>query len=304
MNFDNLKIGHHTNKEKATGVTVFLPDQPAPCSWWLCGSAPATRDVNLLDPASTMDRIDALVLAGGSAYGLGCSNGVMQWLHEQNRGYQTRFGLVPIVPTAGIYDFVVKGKAFPTSEDAYLACQHASKNNTLRGRIGGGTGATVGKWLTEGKAMSGGFGYAQLDADKNLQVLVCAVVNSVGDVIDEQGKVIAGAIDNQGQLVNANDMIAAGGLAEIAIQKQNTTLVAVFTNAVLNKPALTRIAKMASAGIARATVPAFTRYDGDVVFSVSMGSIVADEVVVGTMAARATHLAILNAVSDSIIINT
>lgn len=304
MNFDNLKIGHHTNKEKATGVTVFLPDQPAPCSWWLCGSAPATRDVNLLDPGSTMDRIDALVLTGGSAYGLGCSNGVMQWLHEQNRGYQTRFGLVPIVPTAGIYDFVVKGMAFPTPEDAYLACQQASKNNTLRGRIGAGTGATVGKWLNQGQAMSGGFGYAQLTAEQGLEVLACAVVNSVGDVINEQGQCVAGAIDSQGQLVNASDRIATGDLAEIAIQKQNTTLVAVFTNAALSKPALTRIAKMASAGIARATVPAFTRYDGDLVFSVSMGSIKADEVVVGTLAAKATHLAILSAVSDSIVIKS
>jgi len=298
----NLKIGHYTNEEQGTGVTVFLPDEPAVGGWWLCGSAPATRDVNLLDPGLTMDRVDALVFTGGSAYGLGASNGVMQWLQEQQRGYQTRFGVVPIVPTAAIFDFGVKGMAFPSAANAYHACQAAIKQNKLRGRVGVGAGATVGKWLNQeqGQSMTGGFGYAELTAQNGVAVLACVVANSIGDVVDEQGKVVAGAIKQGQGFLEASAAIAAGELAQIAVTKQNTTLVAIFTNAQFDKSQLTRIAKMASAGIGRATVPAFTRYDGDVVFALSLGNVNADEVVVGTLAAKATHLALLNAVQDAI----
>lgn len=303
MKLTNLSIGHYTNEQGGTGLTVFLPDERFSCGWWLCGSAPASRDVNLLDPGMTMERIDALLLTGGSAYGLGATNGVMQWLKENNRGYQTRFGLVPIVPTAGIFDFGVKGMTIPTPENAYVACQQATKKNTLRGRIGAGTGAAVGKWLNRGKAMSGGFGYAELEGPEGLIVLACAVVNSVGDIVDEQGKTIAGAIKSDGK--GFSDVTAAlttGVFGKIEIEKQNTTLITTFTNAALDKGQLTRIAKMASAGIARATSPAFTRYDGDVVFSASLGTLQAEEVVVGALAAKATHLAILNAVKDSIVL--
>lgn len=302
MNFANLKIGHVSKPEQGTGITVFLPDNPVPCGCWLCGSAPATRDVNLLDPGFTMDRIDALVLTGGSAYGLGATNGVMQWLQQQQRGYQTNYGVVPIVPTAGIFDFLVEGLAFPTAEDGYRACQDARKKNTLRGRIGAGTGATVGKWLENGKPMSGGFGFSQLTTTEGTTVLACAVVNSVGDVINEQGRVVAGAVNTEGEHVDAVIAISAGQRRKIAVEKQNTTLVAVFTDALFSKAELTRIAKMASAGIARGTLPAFTRYDGDLVFAASIGKIVADEVTIGTLAAKTTHLAILDAVKDSKVI--
>ena len=147
----------------------------------------------------TMERIDALLLTGGSAYGLGATNGVMQWLKENQRGYQTRFGLVPIVPTAGIFDLGVNGMTIPTPDNAYLACQQARKKNTLRGRIGAGTGTSVGKWLNQGQAMAGGFGYFELQGPNGLVVLACAVVNSVGNVIDEQGQIAAGAIKSGGK---------------------------------------------------------------------------------------------------------
>lgn len=302
MNLENLSIGHYTNEKGGTGLTVFLPDERMICGWWLCGSAPATREVTVLDPGLTMDRIDGLLLTGGSAYGLGATNGVMQWLKEHNRGYQTRFGVVPIVPTAGIFDFGIKGMNVPTAENAYLACQQATKKNTLRGRIGVGTGATVGKWLNNDKCMSGGFGHAELMGPDGLLILACAVVNSIGDVVDEQGKIVAGATNLEGKFTDLASAIIAGDYGKIEISRQNTTLVAVFSNALLDKAQLTRVAKMASAGIARATQPAFTRYDGDVVFCSSLGTIQAEEVVVGSLAAKATHLAILNAVQDSLVI--
>lgn len=302
MNLENLSIGHYTDEAGGTGLTVFLPDERMVCGWWLCGSAPASRDVALLDPGMTMDRIDALLLTGGSAYGLGATNGVMQWLKEQNRGYQTRFGVVPIVPTAGIFDFGVNGMNVPTPENAYLACQQATKKNTLHGRIGVGTGASVGKWLNQGKYMSGGFGHAELKGPAGLLLLACAVVNSIGDVTDEQGRVVAGATNSEGKFSDLTGALFAGEFAKIEIGRQNTTLVTIFTNAGLDKAQLTRVAKMASAGIARATQPAFTRYDGDVVFCSSLDTIPAEEVVVGALAARATHLAILDAVKDSQVI--
>ncbi len=303
MNFNNLKIGHTTLQAKGTGVTVFLFEQPAACGWSLCGAAPATRDVNIIDPTATVEKIDALVFGGGSAYGLGATNGVMQWLLEHKRGYVTRYGLVPLVPTADIYDFGVNGMHFPSPEDAYQACQNAQKNNTMHGRVGVGTGATVGKWMHAGHhIMSGGFGFAQLEGPDGLQVLVCAVVNSVGDVINEQGQVVAGAKKKDGSFLNMPQELSAGHFGKTDISSENTTLVAVFTNAILQRAQLTRIAKMASAGIARATMPAFTRYDGDVVFAASLDRVAADEMVVGTLAALATHKAILQAVEGSVII--
>lgn len=306
MNFDNLKIGHTTLEEKGTGLTVFLFEQLTPCAWWLCGSSPATRDVNVLDADVSIGQANALLFSGGSAYGLGAANGVMQWLLEHKRGYETHFGLVPLVPTANIYDFRVKGMHFPTEEDAYNACQAAKKNNDLMGRIGVGTGASIGKWLHHSDGvMSGGFGCSQLSGPDGLQVLACCVVNSVGNVINEQGKVIAGACNLQGKLVNMSQELLAGHFGKTDIgesENENTTLVAIFTNANLDRASLRRVAKMASAGIARGTMPAFTRYDGDVVFTASLGDMIANEIVVGTLAADATHKAILKAVEGSVVL--
>lgn len=301
---EGLSIGHYTNTQGGTGITVFIPDYAIPCGWWLAGASPATRDVNLLDPAAHVATIDALAFTGGSAYGLGATNGVMRWLNERQRGYKTPHGLVPIVPTAGIYDLGVNGLCIPTPEEAYTACQNATNKNTLQGRVGAGTGASVGKWkrLAQGRAMSGGFGCCELVGPNGLAVLACVVVNSVGDVIDMQGNVVAGAVKPDGSFADIYAEIAAGEVLNSPINQQNTTLAAIFTNAIFDKAQLTRIAKMTSAGLARATRPAFTRYDGDVIFSTALGQVQAEEVAVGTLAAYAAQRAILNAVQDSIVI--
>jgi L-aminopeptidase/D-esterase-like protein len=314
MSLENLLIGHTTHTDKGTGLTVFLPSESLLCAWHLCGSAPATRDVNLLNVDSTIGRIDALLFSGGSAYGLGASNGVMQWLLENNRGYKTRYGVVPIVPTACIYDFGVKGMHFPTQEDAYNACLNASKNNQNYGTVGAGTGASVGKWLADAASgakwlgeeyacMSGGFGYAHLEDQNGLQVSAYAVVNSIGDVIDEHGNVVAGGIKKESGFANVTKEIFAGALRKIKSHNSNTTLVAVFTNAQLDRSELSRIAKMSSAGLARATIPAFTRFDGDVIFAATTGKVIAEEVIVGVLSATVVHKAILKAVEGSVILS-
>lgn len=298
----NLCIGHAPNLTKNSGITVFLPTKRATCSWWLCGSAPASRDVNLLDPAATVDKIDALVFTGGSAYGLDASAGVMRWLQERNRGHKTSHTVVPIVPTAGIYDLGISQLTFPSPDDAYQACENAVENSTLHGRVGAGIGASIGKLLENARHMTGGYGYAQIDTADGLSVLACVVVNAVGDVLDAQGHIVAGAVNENGDFANITKQLIAGQRGKTALENHNTTLAAIFTNAALDKNQLTRVAKMASAGMARAISPVFTSYDGDMVFSVSVGTIKADEIVVGSMAASALHQAILNAVQNAKVI--
>lgn len=301
MPFTNLKIGHVTHADKGTGLTVFLVDASANCGYWLCGSAPATRDVNLLDPASTVSQIDALLFTGGSAFGLDAAQGVMRWLQEQGRGFPTAHGSVPIVPTASIYDFSVKGMAMPSSEDAYQACLTA--NTQLQaGLIGAGTGASVGKLSAKSTPMTGGFGYAHIACPTGLEVLACVVVNAVGDVIDQMGNIIAGAKQADGQFFNLAQQIQRGKTIHAPLSQQNTTLAAIFTNAALDKAQLTRIARMASAGMARAINPVFTSYDGDVVFAVSVDKKVFDEITVGTVSATAIQRAILCAVQKTSIL--
>lgn len=302
MHISNLKVGHTTDINKGTGLTVFLFDQPAACGYWLCGSAPATRDVSLLDPANTVSKIDALLFTGGSAFGLDATQGVMRWLQEKNRGFPTAHGAVPIVPTASIYDFSVKGMAIPSGEDAYQACAIATTNNKQTGSIGAGTGASVGKLSLNASPMSGGFGYVEIECTNGLKIIACVVVNAVGNIFNQQNKIIAGACDANGKLIDLTNLLQQGQAIHTPLSQQNTTLAAVFTNAAFDKNQLTRIAKMACAGMARAITPAFTSYDGDVIFAVSLGEMTADEITVGALGANAVQQAIICAVQNTTII--
>ncbi len=293
-----LKVGHQTLKN--TGLTVFLLDRHASCGWWLCGSAPAMCEVNLLDPEATVDHIDALLFTGGSAFGLGAANGVMQWLNEQDRGYVTRYGGVPIVPAAAIYD-LSKEKAYPTARDGYEACVQASSDNHLQGAIGAGAGATIGKLLESSKPMRGGIGYSLVESN-GIQVLSYALVNSLGDIVDEQGKIIAGAVTADGTFSHLEQSLRKGLSSHLDKPLQNTTLIALFTNASFDKAELTRLAKTASCGMARAIRPAFTKYDGDALFFVSLHDKPADELFVSALAIQATEQAIRNAVKGSVVL--
>lgn len=295
-----LKCGHVSQVLLGTGVTVFLFDKPAPCGYFLPGSAPALREIEVLNPSATITAVDALVFAGGSAYGLGAANGVMQWLQEQGRGYKTSGGLVPIVPTACLYDLAVKCLAFPDPEDAYKACQLAKRNGThWQGQIGAATGATVGKGIPGATTMPGGFGYGHQVCQDTIHIWACVAVNCVGDVINNNTQVIAGARYPDGRFVNRAGYMGQGKVCSPLVGEA-TTLVAVFTNVALNKSQLSRLAKMASAGIARTILPAFTPYDGDIIFAASVGEeqVVCEEMVLGAMAAEVVSKAIISAVSQ------
>lgn len=296
-----LKIGHYSDHEHGTGVSVFLFETSAAGGYWICGSAPATHELAALDPDNSVPNCHGLVLAGGSAFGLHAAAGALQYLHEKNIGHPVPSGVVPIVPAAAIYDLSYLSATFPTAEQAYQACTLATEDNIERGRIGAGTGATVGKLIPFAKSMASGIGRAVLMQRDGLEVVAYVVVNSVGDVHDH-GKMVAGARDVHGQFANCEKFLLSGQAENELFTQGNTTLAAVFTNAALSKDECKRIAKMAVAGMARAISPVFTRFDGDIVFCMSVGKVVSSELTVGTMAAEAVRLAILDAVKDSEVI--
>lgn len=293
-----IAIGHVTLQPAATGCSVFILPQASPCGYWLCGSAPATRELSLLEADAMVPAIDAIVLTGGSAFGLGVADGVMQWLQQQGRGFPTLGGPVPIVPTAAIYDLTVGQAIAPTANDGYAACQQAKIGPHQHGQIGAATGASVGKLLPQARPMAGGIGWAEhTTANNGLQVLVYAVVNAVGDIFDATGKIVAGA-QQDGKFIDLQHYFMTGRPTHTHLLMQtNTTLAVVFTNAAFDKAVLTRIAKTAAAGMAQAIRPCFTAYDGDVIFATSVGKQQADEVTVGLMAAELLRQAILKAVS-------
>ena len=299
MHLENLLIGHKSLAGK-TGISVLLFTQRVVCAYHLCGSAPGTRDVVPLNLGNSVEEIDALVFTGGSAYGLGASTGVMEYQQEQGRGLATPGRIVPIVPTACIFDLAYGEPVYPVAQDAYDACKAATNSEYARGRVGVGSGATVGKGLENGRPMTGGFGVGHIQTGE-LKVLACAAVNAFGDV-RENGKIIAGAVDTHGQFLNIEQHLLRGSAEARISLPQNTTLVAVVTNAALHQEALFIVAKMATAGFARALSPALSPWDGDLVFSVSAGQVRSDVTLVGTVAAEATRLAILDAVRESQVI--
>jgi len=286
-------IGHYSNTKTQTGLTVLLPDQPVKCHYHICGGAPATHSLTSLESEHLVDHIDALLFTGGSAFGLGAVSGLLQWLSEQGRGFPTAAARVPIVPAAAIYDLGVGQVDHPLPEHAYAACQNASKE-IPQGLMGAGAGARVGKLFPQAQSMAGGLGYSELSVG-DLQVSALAVVNCVGDVIGDDGSIIAGAKQDNAFFDTQKNLLS-GMPSHSKLQGKNTTLVAVMTNATLDKPGLKRLSKMASSGLARAINPAFTPFDGDIVFAMSNGNQEASDLLVGTLAAEAVAQAIRRSV--------
>src|SRR5438128_97087 len=265
-----LSVGHWTDLARATGCTVVLAPaggMRAACA--VRGRATGTRELDALNPRHVVGHVDAILLTGGSAYGLGAADGVMRWLRERGRGFPVGpAGVVPIVPTAVIFDFDLapgsKADRWPTAEDAYRACA-AAGTAIAEGTVGAGTGATVGKALGPRRAMKGGVGtWAATGGDVVVGALV--VVNAVGDILDGTGSIVAGARGPDGRFAGALEHFAAGGAP---FGRANTTLAVVATNAALDRTALESLAHAAGDALARRIVPYGTLFDGDVVFAVS-----------------------------------
>jgi L-aminopeptidase/D-esterase-like protein len=263
-----IKIGHYTNLEAGTGCTVLIPPLNNISSACVGGVSPGTRELALLSPEKKVSRIDGLVLTGGSAFGLGCAQGVMEQLAAEKRGYETNFGVVPIVPAAVIFDKNIgEPNAYPTSENAIEAFRNAEYNNRLMGNIGAGTGATIGKWRGMTSAMKSGIGICELQ-NEGIEIIVLTVMNAVGDVINYDGAILAGAVDSAGKFYAEQDSLIRFRQAQTGMSA-NTVLSAVFINAKITKHQAYFLAERAHYGIARRVDPSHTSFDGDVVFVIS-----------------------------------
>lgn len=268
-----LMVGHATDAEGGTGVTVVRHEQ----SRWrgghcIVGRATGTRELNALSPTSLADRVDAIMLTGGSAFGLDAAAGVMRWMEEHTRGHPMGDFVVPIVPSAVIFDLLPVGRpeARPTPAMAYAACETAASIGFSEGSVGAGTGATVGKAGGREGAMKGGVG-CWFDQVDELMVGAVAVVNAYGDVRDAQGNIVAGARAADGSFIDSARLLAEGPASPPATSESpivgNTTLAVVATNAALSRSAVSELAQAASAALYRRITPAGTSYDGDVVFA-------------------------------------
>jgi L-aminopeptidase/D-esterase-like protein len=303
-----LKVGHHTLAERPTGCTVILVDGEGVVGGVSQrGGAPGTRETDLLDPLNMVDKVNAVVLAGGSAYGLDAAQGVVRYLEERKIGWNVgAAGVVPIVPSAILIDLWFGGdpKVRPTAECGYKAALAATSNPVGEGNIGAGAGATVGKMAGHKRAMKGGLGSAAIVLPDGLVVAAIVATNSVGDIIDPAtGSVIAGMRTEDGRaLVDARKALRAGSLLKSKPRAgENTTIGLVATNAKLSKAEVNRVALMADDGFARAISPSHTVGDGDTVFALATGRWSGDAniTVIGALAAEAMADAIVRAVAKA-----
>ncbi len=293
-----ISVGHFTDNKNHTGCSVILCDTPTVCGVDIRGGSPGTRETALLDPTCTVSGVNAILLTGGSAFGLSASDGVMRYLSEQNIGYDTGVNKIPIVPSAVIFDFHLgDGKTAPTPDYGYKACQNASPDNTQQGNVGAGTGAVIGKIRGAKKAMRGGLGSASIKFTDGLIVGALAVVNTFGDIVDNN-KIIAGARSDDNNLLNTSKYILNGNHIDCGI-KTNTVLAVVATNGDFNKSETTRIAQMAQTGLSNVIVPSQTMYDGDIVFALSTAKITADANRVGIIASEILKKAVINAIKNA-----
>lgn len=267
-----IAVGHATDVEGATGLTVVRGvDRAFRCAAAVIGRATGTRELHAASPFHLVDSIDAVVLTGGSAYGLDATAGAMRWMEERGRGHPVNGGVVPIIPAAVVFDLKPLGSfsARPTAAMAYAACDSATSTNIEEGSVGAGTGATVGKAGGIGAAMKGGVGVGMASAG-DVTAAAIAVVNALGDVRDGHGAIIAGARDANGAYIDGARLIAEGGVRRkfADTTMQNTTIAVVATTACLARVELSQLAQAASAALFRRITPTGTSFDGDVIFAI------------------------------------
>lgn len=295
-----IEVGHCSDTHRPTGCTVVLARAGAVAGADVRGAAPGTRETDLLAPGNLVQKVHAVLLSGGSAWGLDAASGVMRWLEEQQIGYATGYGLVPIVPAAVIYDLGVgNARRRPGAEDGYQACAVAGAQAPVQGNVGAGSGALVGKLFGQARAMKGGVGTASLSVG-GVTVGALIVCNAVGDVLDpDTGRVIAGARTADGAaLLGSRDALLRGETPQHLLAGSHTTIGVVATDALLDKAQAQRLAQMAHDGLARTVNPVHTPFDGDTLFALATGAggRGADALLLATLAAEATARATVNAV--------
>lgn len=296
-----LRVGVAQDMEALTGCTVVLAGpQGAVCGVDVRGSAPGTRETDLLEPGNLVPGVHAVLLSGGSAYGLDAAGGVMQYLEEQGHGFTVGRGIVPIVSAAVLFDLDVGSFARrPDRAMGYQACLNAG-TEVPEGNFGAGAGATVGKLRGMGHCTKSGQGSWSVTMPDGLTVGALVAVNALGDVIAKNGELIAGARDDAGRLVGT--AAAYGILTEQAVTPDvwsNTTLAVVASNAKFDKAQARKVAQMAQDGLARSISPIHTMHDGDTVFALANGAMDADVSLVGHLSALVLAKAVRRAVGQA-----
>jgi L-aminopeptidase/D-esterase-like protein len=297
---EGVKVGHYTLAERPTGCTVVLTEAGATAGVDVRGSAPGTRETDLLSPINAVDKVHAIVLSGGSAFGLDAASGAVRYLDERGIGLDVRVARVPIVPAAILFDLGIGGKPRirPDAECGYKAAASASSEPVKEGSVGAGAGATVGKFAGLQRAMKSGTGSFAITLPGGLTVAALVAVNAVGDIIDpDTGQVVAGVRTEDGKaLADARKLVRAGSVSR-GRAGENTTIGVIATNARLTKAQATKVAQMAHDGVARSVSPAHTPRDGDTLFAVATGAWTeeADLMIVGALAAEVTARAVIRA---------
>ncbi|NLG73315.1 MAG: P1 family peptidase [Chloroflexi bacterium] len=301
-----VKVGHAHDDAALTGCTVVLCEAGMVGGVDQRGGAPGTRETDLLHPLNLVDQVHAVVLAGGSSFGLAAADGVVRYLEERNIGFDAQAAKVPIVPGAIIFDLGIgRSDIRPDAQMGYQACLNASDGIVPEGNVGAGCGATVGKMLGMGQAMKSGIGTASIEIRPGLIVAALVVVNALGDIINpENGRILAGVrrIDHalkssESPFMDSLEVmkILAEGPLRFA-PTSNTTIGVVATNARLSKVEVNKVAQMAQDGLARAVRPVHTMLDGDTIFALASGEQPADVNLIGAFAAQAVSRAIVRAV--------
>lgn len=298
---EGFKTGHATDSAGGTGCTVIISEKGAAAGCDIRGTSPATRETDLLRPENIVEKINAVVLSGGSAFGLEAADGVMRYLKDIGVGFETSCGVVPIVCGASLFDLALgEYDSYPDKEMGYEACVDAAVDQFIEnGCYGAGTGATVGKYYGVGRMMKSGIGSYAVDVD-GVKVGAIVAVNSFGNVLDEAGVEIAGLLDEEGRrIISTEKEMMNNVMNDKSFWGSNTTIGCVITNASLTKAQCTKVSQMAHDGMARAIRPVHTSADGDAIFTMAGGSLKADPDAVGVLAAMAVQQAIICGVKSA-----
>lgn len=298
---DDIKVGHAHNINAGTGCTVVIAENGATAGIDVRGGAPGTRESDLLNPVNLVEKIHAVVLSGGSAFGLDAASGVMQYLEERQIGFDVQVTKVPIVCGAVLFDLAVGDHTIrPDKAMGYQASQNATNLSCAQGCVGAGTGATVGKILGTERSMKSGLGCYTIQVDE-LKIGAIVAVNCLGDVIDpDTGERLAGVLnDGLTQVADTEEIMIQSYAKKKDLFAGNTTIGIIATNAILTKSQATKLASMAQNGYARTMRPAHSMFDGDTIFTMATGHIEADLSVLGLLSARVMERAIISAVKKA-----
>jgi L-aminopeptidase/D-esterase-like protein len=299
-----VEAGHFTHDKRPTGCTAILFRKGAVAGVDVRGAAPGTRETDLLNPVNTVQQVHAILLSGGSAYGLDTASGAMRYLEEERIGFHIGKQIVPIVPTAILYDLSIgDGHIRPDASAGYAACKAASTGQLAEGSVGAGAGATIGKLFGPRSMMKSGIGTASTAiGDTGILVAAVIAVNAVGDVVDPaSGQIVAGARNPDGSGFLDSMARIRQGRTGAAGAGRNTTIGVVATNAIFDKAQMTKIAQMAHDGLARSIRPVHTTMDGDTLFAAATGTLKSplDHGVVGAVAAEMVAEAVVRAVKQA-----